>query len=425
MSRWFLVLCLPIAAIAETHTLTLRQAAERALSQNPDILIARFDEAKAQEAIREARDPFFPKVIVGSGLAYTNGFPLSIEGSAPSIVRADAIQSLYNREKSLRVSKAREQARGASIDVESKREEAVSRVANAFLDAGRLRRNAEAASQQSASLAKVFEATTARVAEGRELAVEGKRAAARVAQAKHRAAALAIESSLAEESLALLLGYPSGDRVRPAEEESFELKTPLTEEELIEAALASSKEVKSLESRLQAAGLEIRSNQAARLPKVDLVAQYGLFARFNNYDEFFRKFQRNNGQIGVSVQIPVFAGSAASAREKQAESDAARLRLEIATVRNRLRLDARRAFLDLKTGESLRDVARLDLEAAREQVSVLMAQLDEGRAGLRQVEEARFQETEKWMAYLNGQQGVERLRIAILRVSGNLIAALK
>ena len=36
-----------------------------------------------------------------------------------------------------------------------------------------------------------------------------------------------------------------------------------------------------------------------RLPRADLVSQYGLFARFNNYDEFFRKFQRNNGQIGV------------------------------------------------------------------------------------------------------------------------------
>jgi len=189
--------------------------------------------------------------------------------------------------------------------------------------------------------------------------------------------------------------------------------------------MTSSKELKSLESKLQAAGLEIKSNQAARLPKVDLVAQYGLFARFNNYDQFFQKFQRNNGQVGVSFQLPLLAGSASKAREQQAEADSARLRLELNSVRNRVRMDARRAYQDLKAAESLQEVSRLDLEAAREQVSVTTNQFSEGRAGLRQVEEARVAEQEKWMSYLNSRQNVERRKLAILRVSGTLIATLQ
>ena len=43
-------------------------------------------------------------------------------------------------------------------------------------------------------------------------------------------------------------------------------------------------------------------------------------------------------------------------------------------------------------------MARLDLDVARDQLSILLAQLDEGRATAEQVDEARFVEQEKWIA---------------------------
>ena len=73
--------------------------------------------------------------------------------------------------------------------------------------------------------------------------------------------------------------------------------------------MRSNKELRKLQSQIAAKGLEKRGEKAARLPRVDLVAQYGLFAKFNNYEDYFRTFQRNNGQIGVSFQLPVFSGS--------------------------------------------------------------------------------------------------------------------
>ena len=79
---FLLFLALPLGA--GTHALTMHQAVERALRQNPDLIMARLDEQKAVQQVRVAKDPFIPKVYVGSGLAYTYGFPMSIEGSAPS-----------------------------------------------------------------------------------------------------------------------------------------------------------------------------------------------------------------------------------------------------------------------------------------------------------------------------------------------------
>ena len=102
--------------------MTLRQAVETALKQNPDIALARMDEDRARQAVRLARDPFSPKLVVGSGLAYTNGFPMSLEGSAPSIFQANVTQYLFNRPQSYQVAESRENARSAQIGTLSKQE---------------------------------------------------------------------------------------------------------------------------------------------------------------------------------------------------------------------------------------------------------------------------------------------------------------
>ena len=122
---------------AEVHTLTLRQAVVLAEKQNPDVALARFEEEKARAGIRIARDPFLPRLIVGSGLAYSNGFPMSIEGSAPSIVQAHAVQDIFNRSQSLLVAQAKEDARGAGVAVGVKQDEVAYRTAALYLDAER------------------------------------------------------------------------------------------------------------------------------------------------------------------------------------------------------------------------------------------------------------------------------------------------
>jgi len=62
---------------------------------------------------------------------------------------------------------------------------------------------------------------------------------------------------------------------------------------------------------------------------------------------------------------------------------------------------------------------------AREQVSLLMARYEEGRAPLRELEEARIAEGAKWVEYFGAQSSVERAKLDLLRHTGTLTAALK
>ena len=83
------------------------------------------------------------------------------------------------------------------------------------------------------------------------------------------------------------------------------LETPASEDAAVEAVLESSPELKRLESNLQAKTLEIKGYKAQRLPKVDLVAQYSLLAPYDNYKQYFARFQYNNFEFGASFSIPV------------------------------------------------------------------------------------------------------------------------
>ncbi len=395
------------------------------MAQNPDVALARLDEQKAVQATKQARDPFSPKVFAGSGLAYSSGFPLSINGAVPSIFQTQATQDVFNRQQSYQVAEARENVRGAGFATASKRDEVVYRAAALYIDADRAARLSQAMAKHLESLGKVAQTVAGRVQEGRELPIEIKRANLELAKAKQRAASLADDAEYAQRSLAVLLGYSSDDMVKATDEERALPKVPDNEQAAIEAALEGSHELKRLQSAMLAKGLEVKSQNAARLPKLDLLAEYAVLARYNNYDKFFKAFQRNNGQLGVSFQIPILVGPGIKANVAQAETDTAKLRIEMEGMRNRISLQVRQSYQDIRKADDAREVSQADLELARESLTVLLAQLSEGRVALRQVEEARILESEKWAAFYDAQFLAEKARLNLLRETGDLVASIQ
>jgi outer membrane protein TolC len=423
--RSCLLLLGAISACAEVRTLTLRAAVDLALKQNPEVLIAKLEEQRAVLQVRAARDPFVPKLVAGSGLAYSNGFPMSIEGSAPSIVQVRASASVYNKQQSLQADAARQNAKTVGIDYETRKADAVFRTIELFLDADRRNRLAGMIVRQVEAARKMEQIVRSRVEEGRELPNEAKRAALEAAKAEHRALEARLDRDQSESSLAIVLGLPAGDQARPLEEERAAPAVPDSAASATESALRESREISRIESALAAKSLEIQSVRAGRLPKLELVAQYAIFAKFNNFEDFFRRFQRHNGQLGVSVQVPVFAGPAIDAMAAQAESDAAKLRIELTHARGRITAEAQRRFLDVQRAESARRLARQSLDVARGDLDIALARFDEGRATVKQVEEARMSENQRWIEYYGAQTSLERARWALLDQTGGLLAALQ
>ncbi|MBI5283419.1 MAG: TolC family protein [Candidatus Solibacter usitatus] len=419
------LLVLALAAQAEPHTLTLKQAVELALRQNPDLVLARLDEQKTAYEVQAVKEPLLPRVFVGSGLAYTSGMPMSIDGASPSVIQAKAVRSIYNAQQGYRVAGARETSRAAALGVAALREEIALRTASLFLDLERTVRARQIAARQTEHLQRVEASVRLRVEEGRELPIEARRAAVNLAHSRRREEALASSQAALSRSLALVLALSPADPISPAAEPRDLPNLPADLPGSVAEALSDNREIRKLEADLAAKNLAVRGHRAARLPKIDLVAQYGLLARFNNYEDYFNSFQRHNGQVGVSIQVPIFASPADEARAAQAEIEARRIRFQINELRSRIEANTRNAWQKVHDAESAREVARLDLDLAREQVSLLLAQMEEGRATMKQLEEARFQEQERWLGLYDAGYQLELARFEILRHTNALVAALR
>jgi outer membrane protein TolC len=414
------VFALAALAHAEVHSFTLRQTIEAAARQNPDVAMARLDELKSRAAVRAARDPFMPHIAAGSGDAYTSGFPMSMDGSAPAAIQAVAQQYLFNRPQTLEIAKAKENARGAAIAVAGKRDEMVYRAAVLYLDAERAARMVELARTGIERQQTVLDSIRAQVAEGRALPIVQKQAELAVARARQAAEVADDALAAAETDLALALGYPAEDRVHAVVQERPAPPLPANEQEATDAALAGNSELRRIESAIAAKQLERRAAGAQRLPRADLVAQYALFVKYNNYGEYYNHFQRSNWELGGSFQVPLFVPGVKTA-STAADAELSRLKIELSTARNRIVSDLAESLRGARRAQTAADVARLDLEVAREQVNVGLAQFQEGRQTMRQVDEARLVENEKWIAFYDAQYDLEKARWNVLRLNGGLL----
>jgi outer membrane protein len=331
---------------AEVYTMSLREVVARAMSDSPDVVIARMDLVRSQAAIEMARDPFAPKIHGGSGAAWTYGYPAAINGNPPSIFQVRTDMNIFNRPLSYALAQTRENARGAAVDVTRRQEDVVFRTVSLYLDAQQAAQAAGVARKQIASLQAVADNVRVRVSEGRELEIQSRRAELDLAKARQRIEVLESDQEVAERTLAVVLGYGADDRVRARSEDRLPLSDlPESAEGAAEQAMANSKELRLLESRMQAKSLEIRGYRAARLPQIGLVAQYNLLAR-QNFQDFFpiENFRRNNTQLGMFFVLPILLGPGPKAQASQGEAELTKLQAEANQVRGRIGLDTRRSY---------------------------------------------------------------------------------
>ncbi len=417
---------LSLALHAADHSLTLAQTLELAARQNPDVTLARLDQTRAEAGIRIAQDPFRPKVTAGSGAAYTYGYPNTIEGSAPSILQVTTRQSLFNRPLSYELAASRELARGAAFAAQAKTDDVAYEAADLFLTASQIEHQGEAFSGQLPSLQKVVDAMSAAVSEGAELPLEAKRARVNLALSKQQLDASHLDADYYEMMLAVAIGYPATDRVKPVASDLPSTLTPASETEAIDSALANNRQLREMQSNILAKELDVRSYKSARLPQVDLVAQYALFAKYT-YDKYFTSthFQRNNFQLGAAISLPVLIGSAHQGYLSQALTDMQKFRIQADQLRNRILTDTRRTYEQWQKAESIRDLARMRLDLAREDLTVKLAQNSEGRVPLRELEQSRVEESNFWMQLYDAETQVTRAKLAILRQTGTLMASVR
>ena len=188
---------------------------------------------------------------------------------------------------------------------------------------------------------------------------------------------------------------------------------------LVAEALRNNPEVKTAESERTASELRLKGERGGYWPTVGLIGQYNLLAKFNNYDQFFNRFQRNNFIAGIDVKIPIFA-SHTGAAVSFARANLTASQMQVENKRAQVSLDVRHQARRAREMDTTREVARLELDLAQQNLQVLQSQFQQGRASIRDLESGQLDENEKWLAFLDAEFGHQQAELDLLRTTGQL-----
>src|SRR5262249_30875099 len=88
--------------------------------------------------------------------------------------------------------------------------------------------------------------------------------------------------------------------------------------------------------------------------------------------------------------------------------------------RQNLQLEVGRRYAQWRELDAGREVARLELKLAQQNLQLIQARFEEGRANLRDVEQARLDENLKWTAFLDSDYESQKAQLDLINTTGDL-----
>jgi len=406
-----------------SRSLTLREAVTLALQNSRDLRLARLEYTVAQNEARLDRASFLPNLYTGGGYVYTYGFPSVPGAGPPAVFELDYTQSLFNPMLKGQQHAAEDRARSQMIEIDHVRDEVMVRVASTYLELAEVRHLSALSSTDQASAEKILEVARERVAANQELPINETKSELTVAQIRERLLKLQDRDDLLTQQMHDMTGIPDDQAIDVGTEEpSF--SSGLQQSQIADLAVQNDRGLQEAEDEREARQHLLRGARLSYWPTADVVGEYSVLSRMNNYDLYYKTFQRNNFNFGVEITIPLFAAKT-SANVALARSQLNESELALSNRRREVRLEAQQSTRESRELEAGREVARLDLKVAQQNVEIVQAQLDEGKATLGDVEQARLQESDKWAAFLDSDLAWQKSQLKILETTGQLAKVLQ
>ena len=417
----------PIAAEASASpvVLTLRQSIELALQNSKDIQLAKIQTRVSDQSARLTRSEFLPNFYAGSGAGYTYGLPETPGGRPPAIFSLTYTQEVFNGPLRGLAREQEEQARAQRIVLEDTRNLVVERVAAAYLELVKVHHSVDLLRKEKESAEKIVQVTQERQGEGFELATEVTKSQLTKAQVVQRILQLEGRQDELEVYLRGQLGI-APDQPLEVTPEDLPGSAEQAGANLVALASQGNPSLAFAESDVKAKEFRLEGEKKGNWPSLQLVSVYDVLAKYNfrNYNQIYNNFTYNNLNAGINVNIPIFSSKTrASIALAQANLDAAKLNL--ANKKNQVSSEVRQRSRKLQEADAAKEVARLELQLAQQNLAVLQSQFGEGKANLRDVERSRLNESEKWMAYLDANFQRQQAQLELLRIAGQIEKALE
>lgn len=418
-----LVLC--FIGVSASGQISFTSAVDLALRNSPRVRMAESEVERARAALAETQDVYIPSLVASSGLGYSYGYPLG----TPTIFSFQAQSLVYSFSQHDYIRSARTGLDATNFSLKDVRQQVAEDTAITYLTLDRAEQRKAAMSEELAFASKLERIVQDRLDAGQDSAMELTKARRTVLQLRLQQLQMDDEIAAHNDHLLRLLGI-TGTQIEtvPGSVPDIPVITapnsPQPDSPAVLAAFANAKS-----KREQAIG----DAKYTWRPQINLGAQYSRFSTFNNYQLYYPAIENNFNAAGVAIQIqlPLFdATHKAKARESAAaaassEQDAFYARQQEAEGRIKRQHGADELRLRL-------ELAGLDNELAKQQLDAMLVEINAGTGNSngpqmtpKDEQNARIQERQKYLDFLDSQFQLRQIEINLLRQTGQLEAWLK
>ena len=433
-TKWILaVVLLPTSLLAEP--VSLKRVVELALAHATGAAIAAADEQRASATYRELHNNYVPQISTGAGLGYSYGFPLALEGSAPSLFNITAQSALLNPSLRDFMHAAKVDSAVASLKTKDQRNQVIQDVALSYAELAKWEQRLARLQETEAAANKMQEAVAERVKEGVDSELDGTKARLSAARVRLRIAEAQGAADVLREHLAKLTGLPAAN-IHTDPDSIPAPPAPAVTQDAPKDAADSNPSVQAAVEHARAQYLRAQGEHKALLPTIDFAAQYALLSKFNNYQNYYipskpcvtslgeflcvtNQFQQNNATIGVNIRFPLFNASQRS-RAQAADADALKATRQAEAARNQVSEETLRLQRSVAQMQAARDVAQLEYEIAEKDLTSAQTRMDAGTATLHDLDNARSQASERFITLQDVTFELERSQVGVLRSTGDL-----
>lgn len=413
--------CVLLATSAGAQ-ISLSSTVALALQNSTQVRMAAADVRRADAGLAETKDAYVPNFVVGSGVGYTYGFPVG----QPSIFNVASQSLLYSFSQPSYVRAARAALKSAQLSLKDKQDEVMLDCSLAYIQLDTDTRELAALAEEKGAAERLIDIEYQRLNAGVASRMDYTKAQITSAQVDLKRLHVEDDAAQQREKLQHLTGLPAASfipetkSIPPAPE--FAGDTALADQAVasnngIQAAAANAK------SKLEFSKGDARQNLR---PQFGFGVEYNRYAEFNNYQEYFLRFQHNNFNVGIQITFPLFdARNRAKARESAAEAKHAEI--EVEQAKNEASEQVRTLQHSLTELKAQQRVAQLNRELAQEQLETMQSELQNGSGSAnaapvtpRDEELAQIQAQEKYQDSLNADLSVMRAKLSLMRAIGTI-----
>lgn len=426
------VVLLPASLLAEP--IPLKRVVELALSHATAGAVASADQQKIEAAYHELRNSYIPQLMTGAGLGYSFGFPLALEGSAPSLFNITAQSALLNPSLRASIQAAQADSKMASLNTKDQRDAIIQDAAQSYAELSKWEERLAKLQQVETDANKFETAVSERVKEGVDSEIDGTKARLSAARVRLRIAEAQGAADVLREHLSKLTGLPSA--VIQTDPGTFPAAPAPPMEETVKDTAASTPGVEAAVEHARAQYLRAKAEHRALWPSLDFAAQYALLSKFNNFQNYYipskpcvtplgeflcvtNAFQQNNATVGVSIRFPLFNASQ-RARAQAADADALKSSKQAEAVHDKVSEETLRLRRSVAQMQAAHDVAQLEYELAEKNLGATQTRIDAGTANLHDLDDARSQLSERFITLQDVTFDLQRAQLGLMRTTGDL-----